>query len=210
MLSELYWSDVVDNVDPDGLNRVKVSDAEEEDGMSDWMTVLTPYGSPGEGVSFTPEIGAQVLVTVVDGVTKAKVVIGSGWSNEAEPPETEENSGADLNQDGNNSLKFVKSRSGNEMIFDDTEGEEKIQIISADKESRFELSDADEMVSLETSHDITLGAEGTVSIEAEEVEITSEGPVNVSADEYQIASDQTMVLEADDDLSVKGSSVGLN
>jgi len=205
-----FWGKVTDNADPDELNRVRVAIRDEDENVAEWIPVLTPYASFDAGLSFLPEIDDQVLVVSLDIKDIRKVVIGSIWSNEITPPETGENTSADLNGDGENSLRFIKSRSGNQLIFDDTEGAEKIQLISSDGKSRFEFSVEDELVSLTTENDLTIGAKGVISIQAEEVEITSKKQVNISADEYQIDAKKGMDITTDKDMTIKGTGISLN
>ena len=136
--------------------------------------------------------------------------MGSIWSNEVKPPETEENSDADLNSDGNNSLHFIKSRAGNLIILDDTDSKEKIQFISADKKSRFEFSAEDELINIETENDIQIHAEKSLTIEAEEIEIKSSKQMNISVDEFQTKVSKDLSIESDKDITLKGSGIALN
>jgi phage baseplate assembly protein gpV len=210
MFANYYWAKVTDNADPDKLNRVKVVKKGEDESVADWIPVLTPYGSSDVGLSFLPDVDAQVLVVSLGPTDAQKAVIGSVWSNDAPPPESGENSSADFNDDGENSLKFFKSRAGNMLIFDDTKDAEKLQLIFAKNKSRLEFSEADELISLDTEQDIIIGAKGVVSIKAEEVEITSEKQVNISADEYQVSAKKDLEIKTDKDMSVKGSGISLN
>lgn len=211
MVPHFYWAKVTDNADPDGLHRVKAArEGEEEEAVTDWIPVLTPYGSSDTGLSFLPDIDDQVLVVSLDAMDARKVVIGTIWSNEVSPPETGENADADLNSDGNNSLRFFKSRSGSQLIFDDTDGAEKIQLITADSKSRFEFSAEDELVSLSTEIDLTISSKGALSIQAEEVAITSDKQVNISAEEYQIDAKDGLEINTDKDMTIKGSGISLN
>jgi hypothetical protein len=77
-----------------------------------------------------PEVGSIVFVNTLDKYRTKMIASGALYTEK--PPKTEENSDADLNQDGKNSLRFIKSRSGYQIIIDDTEGKEKVQILSPD------------------------------------------------------------------------------
>jgi len=205
------WAKVVENADPDGLNRVKVQMAEEEGcNVTDWIPVVSPYASGDAGLSFLPDIGDQALVVSFDAENAQKAVVGAIWSDGARPPETKENTAADLNKDGKNTLKFFRSKTGNRLIFDDTEGGEKIQLLAADGKTRLEISAADKSLSLAAEHDITIGAKGTLSILAEEVEISSESEVSISADKYQVQADSGYSNNAGDGVSIEGSGIALN
>ncbi|QQO09010.1 phage baseplate assembly protein V [Breznakiella homolactica] len=210
MFSYYFLGKVTDNQDPDSLNRIRVSKIGEDESVTDWIPVITPYAGNDTGLSLLPDVDDQVLVVSLDEHNIRKAAIGGLWSNEAAPPSTGENSDADLNQDGNNSLRFFKSRSGSMVIFDDTEGEEKIQIISSDGKSRFEFLNADEMVSLTTENDLTIGAKGVISIQAEEIEINSKKQLNLTGEEFQIAAKKAMDITSDQDITVKGSGIALN
>jgi len=210
MFPNFYWAKVTDNADPDKLHRVKVAKKGEEENVADWIPVLTPYGGSGAGLSFLPDVDDQVLVVSMGVTDGQKAIIGSIWSNELSPPETEENSGADFNGDGENSLKFFKSSTGNMLIFDDTDGSEKMQLISSGKKSRLEFSEADELVSLDTDQDLSVGAKKSVLIKAEEVSITSEKQMNISADEYQVDAKKGLDVNCDQDIGIKGSGISLN
>lgn len=74
------------------------------------------------GALFLPEIDDQVLVAFVNGSPDHPVVIGCLWSSKGKPPET--------NGDGENDVKLIRTRSGNEIRLTDTSGEEKIEILT--------------------------------------------------------------------------------
>jgi len=205
-----YWARVTDNADPDGLNRVRVSKHGEEDIVAEWIPVLTPYGSCDAGLSFIPEIDDQVLVVCLDAVDVCKAVIGSIWFNGALPPETGENAAADLNGDGENSLRFIKSRAGHQFIFDDTEGTEKIQLITSDKKSRLEFCLEEELTSLVTENDLIIGSGSVASIQADEVEIISEKEFSICTEEFQVDSKKDIDINASNNMTVDGSGVSLN
>ena len=210
MSSYHYIGSVSDNKDPDGLNRIRVSILGETDSVTGWIPFLSMYAGDGTGLTLLPEIDSQVMVISLDENNIQQVAIGGIWSNADPPPETEENAEADLNQDGENNLRFLKSRSGTQIIFDDTEGQEKIQILSSDKKSRFEFLLAEELVSLTTENDLTIGAKKTVSIQAEEVEIVGKKKISFDVEELQISAKKTLDVDIDKDLGIDGSGISFN
>jgi phage baseplate assembly protein gpV len=187
-----------------------VSKTDEAESVTDWIPVLSPYASPDAGLSALPDVDDQVLVMSLDSMNKRLVALGSLWSTGAKPPETGENGDADLNGDGKNALHFIKSRAGSMIVFDDTEGAEKIQIISSDNKARLEFSVADKLTLLKTENDISISAKGAITIAAEEISITSKKKLNVSGDETQIIGKKKMEVTASQDLTLKGSGVALN
>ena len=74
------------------------------------------------GIEFLPEVGDQVLVAFEQGNFNKPIVIGSLWNKSDKPPDT--------NRDGNNNLKIIKTRGGNEIRISCVQGEEKIDISS--------------------------------------------------------------------------------
>lgn len=210
MNKKVFIAKVSDNQDPDNLHRVKITFTNEQEVVSNWIPVLTATAGNENGIYSIPEVDEQVLVTTLDDDSNSLCVIGSIWSNDVKPPETEENSDADLNADGKNSLHFIKSRAGNLIILDDTESKEKIQLISADKKSRFEFSAEDELINLETEQDIQITAKKNLLINAEEIEIESSKQMNITADEFQTKVSKELSINADKDITIKGSGVALN
>ena len=137
--SFFYVAKVTDNQDEDGLNRIKITTQLNEETVSYWIPYLSSMAGEGMGFSSLPNIDDQVLVLSMDGSRDNQIVVGSYWNENSTPPKTEENSDADLNGDGKNSLNFFKSQSGNMLIFDDTDGKEKIQLIASGGSTRIEF-----------------------------------------------------------------------
>jgi uncharacterized protein involved in type VI secretion and phage assembly len=210
MVPYFHWAVVTDNADPDGLQRVRVVKKNEDESVAEWISVLTPYGSASVGLSMLPEVDDQVLVVSLDASDKCKAVIGSFWSNEMPPPETGENANADLNNNGENALRFIKSRAGSQLIFDDTDNSEKIQLITADGKTRLEFNTEDELAVFDTDNDINIGAKGTILIQAEEIEITCKKQLNIDTEEFQIRAKKELDINCDKNIVVKGSGVSVN
>ncbi|MBN2440170.1 MAG: rhs element Vgr protein [Spirochaetales bacterium] len=203
---------VTDNADPDGLGRVKVKlSVLGEDIETNWIPVMTLYASSECGAFFLPEIDDQVVVAFLNDNPEQGVVLGSVWSENALPPETGENTGSDLNQDDENNLKFIKSRSGHQIILDDKDGEEKIQILAADGATRFEFLAKDELINIETDKDLRISAGGKLSIEAEEGEFTFDKGLKIEADKIAEESKSKNIESiASQSMQVEGSSVKIN
>ncbi|MDR3304126.1 MAG: phage baseplate assembly protein V [Treponema sp.] len=205
-----FWGVITNNQDPDKLNRVTVSVPGEEEAVSEWLPVVTPYAGAGVGLSALPDVDDQVLVVSLDAAQTQMAVLGGVWSEKAKPPETKENADADLNKDGKNALQFIKSRAGALFIFDNTADKEKIQLIAHDGKSRLEFSAADKLVTLSSEHDITIGAKGRITIDAEEIAITSKKQINLNADDVQVSAKKGMTVEAKQEMTLKGSGISLN
>jgi uncharacterized protein involved in type VI secretion and phage assembly len=114
---------VTDNSDPDGLGRVKLSypwlSAKNN---TDWVRIATLMAGQKAGTFCLPEVGTQVAVVFDKGDINQPIVIGSLWNKEDKAPH--------VNQDGKNNIKRIITRSGNEIVFDDTPQKEQIRIIT--------------------------------------------------------------------------------
>jgi uncharacterized protein involved in type VI secretion and phage assembly len=214
-VAELYgpvYGKVTANQDPDALGRVKVIvDTMGEAIETDWIPVMQLYGSSEVGAFFIPEVDDIVLVTFMANNSKMGVVLGGVYTASQLPPETGENTASDVNQDGENNLRFIKSRSGHMLIFDDKSGEEKIQIISHDGNTRFEFLAADEMLNIETDKDLRVSAKGKLAITAEEGEFTFEKALKIEGDAISFeAKGKDLSAKAGQNITLEGTSVILN
>lgn len=131
---------VVDNVDPENRYRVKVkypwvteSDgkytdkADEEDFRSSWCRITSMFAGSkkdGEGLRgsfFLPEVDDEVLVAFEHGDLRRPYIIGSLWNGVDKPIDDNKS------QDGKNTHRSIKSRSGHTFQFvDDDGGKERI------------------------------------------------------------------------------------
>ncbi len=206
-----FYGIVSDNQDPDKLGRVKVAiDSAGTSNVTPWIPVLTMQAGAESGFFFLPDVDDMVLVAFLDPQHQHGVVMGGVWNEARKPPKTEENSGSDLNADGKNNLKFYRSRSGMRLIFDDSDGAEKLQLISSDSETRFEFDLDKKKVTLETVLDISLSSKKKVSISAQEVSIEAKGAAKIEAKGVSIESKAGLDLKASADIEAKGSSIKLN
>jgi phage protein D len=110
--------------DPDGLGRVQVAFPELSDGdFSRWARVVTfmAGGSLSEswGGYFLPDIDDEVYVAFEHGDINRPVVVGSVWNGKARPPE--------VNKD-QNTRKMIKTKTGMQLLFDETSGQQRICI----------------------------------------------------------------------------------
>jgi uncharacterized protein involved in type VI secretion and phage assembly len=121
---------VVDNKDPDKLGRVKVtypdSGGDSTDLPSQWARLCRSYSSGQHGEWSLPEIGDEVLVLFEGPDVNHPIVVGSLYGITNKPPAS--GKPGDHNADGNNSLRFIKTKSGNLLAFSDAAGEEGIQV----------------------------------------------------------------------------------
>jgi uncharacterized protein involved in type VI secretion and phage assembly len=125
---------VTDNKDPNKQGRVKViyPSFSGDSGQlpSEWARLCHSFASKGSGSWFVPEIGDEVLVAFDGPSLDHPIILGSLYGASNNPPSTGKS--GDFNSDGKNNLRFIRSKSGNFLAFDDSPGKEGIHI--SDKE----------------------------------------------------------------------------
>jgi uncharacterized protein involved in type VI secretion and phage assembly len=114
---------VVTNLeDPEDLGRVKVRYPWLlEDSESPWARVMTFMAGGNRGGVFRPEVDDEVLVMFEHGDVRFPYVLGSLWNGQDSMP-TERGADAD------NNVRLIKSRSGHQVVLDDTPGKEKVTV----------------------------------------------------------------------------------
>ena len=196
---------VTDNSDPDGLGRVRVQLTHlGPDVQTGWIPVLVHY----LGMFVFPEVGDAVIVAFFGDNPDLPFVLGGAWSIKQKPPMTGENSESEFNKNGKNNLRFIRSRSGHMIIFDDTRGDEKIQIISASGEERIEMLAKDFLIRIK-SKGIRMTAKGNIVLSGEKCIINAKkGFVNKS--ENIKLEGKNVNVKAGNGITVKGSGINLN
>lgn len=82
---------------------------------SEWARVCLPYASNGSGMWMIPEVGDEVVVFFEHGDLEFPIVLGSLYSSRQLPPKSERSA------DGTKDIRFLKTRSGHVLCFDDSE-----------------------------------------------------------------------------------------
>lgn len=115
---------VRDNNDPEKLGKIRVEypwfQGDSSAHPSEWAAFCSPYASSQSGFWFLPEVGDEVLVFLENGNLDHPVILGSLYSKKHAPPASGKS--GDFNADGKNDLKFISTRSGHLLCFDDAEG----------------------------------------------------------------------------------------
>jgi uncharacterized protein involved in type VI secretion and phage assembly len=114
---------VVSNIaDPDRLGRVKVRYPWLKDSESPWARVVSFMAGSNRGAVFRPEVEDEVLVLFDHGDMRFPYVLGGLWNGEDKMPK-------ERGSDSNNAVRLIKSRSGHQILFDDTTGAEKVTVV---------------------------------------------------------------------------------
>lgn len=215
---------ITNNKDPEKLGRVKMkfpwmSDKNE----TDWVRVTALMTGKEMGSFFLPEVGDEVLVAFEHGDINYPFVIGSLWNGKAKPPE--------VNSDGKNNIRKIKSRSGHEIVFDDNAEEKKEKLdIHTNAGHTIVLDDTSskEKIEIQTKagHKIVLDdSSGKEKIEINDktgsnkmvidsvknsVDIESAGQLNIKASMITIEATGQMTVKSSAILTIQGSLVKIN
>ena len=181
---------VIDLDDPDRLGRVKVSYPELGEAHSDWASLVTLMAGKQRGSVFRPEKGDEVIVGFLQGDMRAPYVLGGVWSTPDPPP-------ADDGHPTDNNWRFITSRSGHVIRFDDTKGAERIEVIDKDGRRRVVLDSANKKITVAAD-------EGDVDVSA------PAGTIRLSGRSIELHATTTLSLTADQGLTIRGLTVDIN
>jgi uncharacterized protein involved in type VI secretion and phage assembly len=188
---------IVTNNQNDKLGRVKVkfpwlSDADE----SFWARIATPMAGKEQGMYFLPEVNDEVLVAFAHGDMRFPYIIGGLWNGKNPPPL--------VNENGENNVRMIKSRSGLTIQLNDEEGKETIEITDKDKKNAVLIDVAQNTISITADKDITLSApNGTIKLEAKQLELHSKADTTITVN-------GGMNITAKKTLNIKGKTINLN
>lgn len=182
---------VVDNVDPESFGRIKVQFNWLQEGeQSFWARVATPMSGDEQGIYFLPEIEDEVLVAFEHGKIEYPVVIGSLWSGLNLPPQN--------NDDGENNIRQIRSRSGHTLSFDDSEGAEKMTLESS-MLHKIEFDDSAKTISIESEG----GNKIVVNDNSQEILIEDSGGNHIKME----ANSNKITVKSSGDLILEGMNV---
>jgi uncharacterized protein involved in type VI secretion and phage assembly len=198
------------NNDPEKQGRVQVNiNTFEDKHVTKWAPVATMMAGSGRGSLFLPDVDDEVLVAFEHGNLNAPYVVGSIWNGKSQPPDTEEGGGK-----GNN-IRKIRSRSGHEVVFDDSDKKEKLEIktnsghkIVLDDEpgnEKVEIKDksGNEIVIKTQDNSITIKCSGKITISAKK-----EVVIDAQAIKLGGSASQTLVTDAFIDLFNSHTHIG--
>jgi len=177
---------VTNNKDEDGMGRVKVTYPWlAEDDESHWARIATLMAGDNRGTYFIPEVDDEVLVAFEHGDIHFPYIIGSLWNGMDKVHET--------NDDGENNLRVIKSRSGHKVIFDDTNGKEKITIIENTEKRKIVIDSSAKTIDI-------INEDGDINI-------TAGGDINITTDKnFNVKASSNIKEEASMNVDIKAGS----
>ena len=216
--SDTQTAKVLENVDPDGLSRIKVQFPWQEaaNQSTPWIRVMTPHSGGDKGFHFIPEVGEEVLVGFEGGNAERPYVMGALYTGKNKPESWQ--------TDANN-LKAIRTRSGHPIELNDTEGEEKINIydnegsiITFDTQAKSLTINATENIEIGAKNikivaeeNIDIQAKGNITKAAEgDVSIQSKGATDIQATgDASLVSSGAVSVEGSSDATLKGANVAV-
>ncbi len=159
----------------DALGRIEVkleglSDAE----IGHWARIAVPMAGAQRGMFFLPDVNDEVLVAFEQGDITRPYILGGLWNGKDTPPDT--------NANGENNLRFIKSRSGHVVRLDDSNGKEKIEILDKSGENSITVDTASNTITIKSNQDIVIEAKkGTIKLDAQNIQIDSSADTKIQA-----------------------------
>ncbi len=189
---------VIDNVDPEGISRIKVQFPWQValNLSTPWLRVLTPSSGADKGFHFIPEVEDEVLIGFEGDNAERPYVMGALYTGNNKPEEWQ--------SDANN-VKAIRTRSGHTIELNDTEGEEKIQIY--DNEGSIIIFDTQaKSLTINATEDIEIGAKNIRIVAEENIDIQAQGDITKAAQgNVTIQSQGNTDIQATGDASLTSS-----
>ncbi len=209
---------VIDNVDPEGMHRIKVEYPVQGDAIeTTWCRLMTPMAGAGRGLVILPDIGTEVLLFFAYR-SLTPYVLG-GVYNGAEDPDPY------ANADGDDNLRLLWSRNDHMVTFDDTPGAESLgigacatamgDVTSAPVHQH--LDAANKTWSEYSEQDITWEAKGTVSIKCKSFSLKASSSVStdagmnaayVTGQQCQVSAGTAIITQAEVRTDLNGGTPG--
>jgi len=191
---------VTNNTDPDGMGRVKVKFPWLHDEVeSHWARIAQVYAGGGRGSFWLPEVGDEVVVVFDRGDPNQPYILGGVWNGEDSVPPPG-------NPDGVNNHKIWRTRSSHQIIFEDTDGGEKITITDGVNERHLVIDVAADTITLTADPgDITFEApKESISVDCVTLEIdaTKNSDWKIDTELSDHCTDRTETITGADSLKV--------
>lgn len=182
---------IVTNVnDPDDGARVKLKFPWlDESFESDWARLSQMASGNGYGVLFLPEVNDEVLVAFDRGDVAHPYVVGRLYNGKDRPDKTS----ADLVKGGKVATRRITSRSGQGLVFFDSDGSTGVRLRSGDEKLWIDVNQG--------KTTIAVTSEGTVTITGKQgVTIESDAGIDLKAK-------QKVTIAGEQGVSIQGATV---
>ena len=171
---------------------------------SDWIRVAQPAAGAGRGFYWLPHVNDEVLIGFERGEAHRPYVVGSLWNGKDKPMK-------DAYHD-ENLIMMIQTKSGHQIILDDTKDGEKI--IIADKSGKrtmtFDVKNKKFLVEAKEG-DIELHAAKKIILSCEDLEIKTKktGKIDIGTT-FDLKVADKANIKAGPQLNIKASRVNIN
>lgn len=193
MVNGIVVGIVLDNVDPDGMHRVLVKYPVEsgEELKSSWCRMMTPMAGKMRGLVILPDIGTEVVLSFAYR-SMSPYIMGAVYNGKDDKPEPYHN------DDKNDDKRVFWSRNDHMVIFDDTEGAEKIEI-GAQASTRLDVTSAPIYQQL-------LSAEKTINEYCDKDTIhEAKETYSIKCKDFKLEATQTIAIGAHQTMNAKST-----
>ncbi len=195
---------VVDNEDPDSLGRVKVKYPTLPDmPESYWARLVMPMAGQDRGWMTIPEVDDEVLVAFVHGDINHAIVLGSLYNGVDTPPYA--------NDDGENNLRVFQSRSGHRVTFDDTSGDERIEVCTNNEEVWIVWDAANSTLAVYAGQDIIIEAGNKIELTCTDFIVDASASVSISAGStLDVSAGASATVDGGGQLTLTAATTSIN
>jgi uncharacterized protein involved in type VI secretion and phage assembly len=199
MINGLVVGTVIDNKDPSGMHRVKVQyPVDSEEALkSSWCRMCSPMAGKQRGLVILPDIDSEVVIAFAYR-SMSPYIVGAVYNGKTDKPEPYRN------DDENNDKRVFWSRNDHMVIFDDTEGAEKVEL-GAQASTRLDVASAPIYQSMDS-------AEKTITVYCEkDSEIEAVESISIKCTDFKLETDATVKMDAKTSAIFKsGSSASID
>ena len=193
---------VVDNHDPEGLGRIRVSHEGTMPGsVSPWLPVAGHSRGNGSGFWTLPSTGTQTLVAYTSGDRRSGYVLGFIYDGQHKPPESTggKASGSILVQTKNHRIEITDGEGSGEIRIESAEGQMRAVIGS---EGRITLANELGGIGIKCRR-LAMDCGGEAFIKSRSISIETE-------DSSEVRAGGKSTMEADGDATLKGKNIRLS
>jgi uncharacterized protein involved in type VI secretion and phage assembly len=196
---------VTNNKDPEKIGRIKVCFTRlEGKPESDWIRVIQSHAGKERGWYWVPHVNDEVLVAFERGEPNRGYVIGSLWSKTDMPPPK--------GYTDKNEKWHIRTKSGHEITFDDTDGKEKITIVdkTGKRSIAFDVKAKKFTIQADIG-DVEIIAEKKIFMKCEElvIETSKNAGLKIGGD-MNIEVSKKLNAKAGPQINMKASRINLN
>ncbi|MCC2316290.1 VgrG-related protein [Cellulomonas xiejunii] len=166
---------------------------------SDWARVVHVGAGKDRGLQVVPEVDDEVLVGFEHGDRRSAFVLGGLYNGVDTPPREKP-----VASSGAVDLRVWRSRTGHEVVLDDTDGAGQVVVRTADDKVVVTLDVASKKLSVTSQGDVTVEAQGNVQVDAKgDLEVAAQGSASIKGT-------AGLTLESSGKVTVKGATIALN